>query len=219
MEKLNITWDVILMILSSGSFTCHPKKPVFNDHLQEAKSLIIPSALQFANPIFTPNNQTHNHHLLFLEGCNLPIGMIWTIGTFISATNIRASLQEVSPWAFQTLSAPLKHPLLVDSWLTAVSNQPAFFVANVICYSSYPDITTNGMPTFIACHHSIAPWMDMKYLFIWRIVLDCIRAQPNPEVAADIHCYIQYASTALYPSIYTGDIQLADMFPNMGYCV
>ena len=220
LDNLNLSSGIIPMMVSSGGFTRHLKKPSVADLLHEARPLIIPSAVQFATPVTTPDDQRHHHHLLFPEGSNLPIGMIWKLNPGIAVEDIITSILEVSQRAFPTLLSLLELPL-VETWIAAVSTQPDLFVTNTIPYdqveSFYPSLESNEMPISIACPHSLAPWIDMRYLFIWRLTLDRIRSQPNPELATTMHRYIQHATTALHASTYAGNISSADMFPNMIY--
>lgn len=208
------------MMVYSVGFTCHPKKPSVFNLLHKDQPLITPSAIRFSAHISTPDDQRHYHHLLLPEDSNLPSGMVWKLSTGIAADDLKALLQEVSHCAFLTLLSLLDHPL-VENWLTVVSNQPKLFATKVIPYSQfglfYPSVDINKTPTSMVCHHSIALWIDMRYSFIWRLVLDCIRAQSNPKLATTMHCYIQHATTAFYASTYAGNIPLANMFPNILY--
>jgi hypothetical protein len=103
-------------------------------------------------------------------------------------------------------------------WLEKVLAQPILFAVPAISYDSilepdFPKLSDDPYPSSIVCPLSLSPWVDMRYLHVWKHVLDMMESKSTSEEPTIFRRFIKHAATALHPKTYAGTVTNPRHFP------
>ena len=217
--QLRIDTPILPLMASTSGFPRQLSNPTFSSILDEGQSLIFPSVQELFSPIAL-DAVTFIKNWLIPPGCNLPIGLGWKLDDFLTIKDMTESLIKISPRAYRMFAHFLERPE-VAIWLEKVLAQPILFAVPAISYDilepDFPKLSDDPYPSSIACPLSLSPWVDMRYLHVWKHVLDMMESKSTSEEPTIFRRFIKHAATALHPKTYAGTVTNPRRFPNMAY--
>ena len=187
LATLRVTSPVTPVLVSSGGFPRPLNTPTFSTVLESVQGLILHSVEDLVTPISLPDGSRHVRCWMFPAGTNLPIGLAWTLSEAPTFDAFQTSVKAVHKSAYSGFLQHLANDPAFDPWLEAAFKAASHFNIYGIPLADLtpvlpPLIATDPVHPSIACTSSISSWVDMRYLFVWRHVVDIMGSQiKQPE--------------------------------------